>query len=44
MFQSLGFRHPLWTPGIQKAAVVIAFFLALFYLLIPAGVVFGRIY
>ena len=44
MFQSLGFRHPLWTPAIQKAAVVIAFFLALFYLFIPAGVVFGRIY
>lgn len=44
MFQSLGFRHPLWTPTIQKAAVVIAFFLALFYLFIPAGVVFGRIY
>ena len=44
MFQSLGFRHPLWTPTIQKAAVVLAFFLALFYLFIPAGVVFGRIY
>ncbi len=44
MFQSLGFRHPLWTPTIQKAAVLIAFFLALFYLFIPAGVVFGRIY
>jgi succinate dehydrogenase / fumarate reductase cytochrome b subunit len=43
MFQSLGFRHPLWTPTIQKAAVLIAFFLALFYLFIPAGVVFGRI-
>lgn len=44
MFQSLGFRHPMWTPTIQKAAVVIAFFLALFYLFIPAGVVFGRIF
>lgn len=44
MFQSLGFRHPLWTPTIQKAAVVIAFFVALFYLFIPAGVVFGRIF
>lgn len=44
MFQSLGFRHPLWTPTIQKAAVLIAFVLAVFYLLIPAGVVFGRIF
>ena len=44
MFQSLGFRHPLWTPPVQKAAVLVAFFLALFYLFIPAGVVFGRIF
>ncbi|HEU4383178.1 MAG TPA: succinate dehydrogenase cytochrome b subunit [Anaeromyxobacteraceae bacterium] len=44
MFQSLGLRHPLWTPTIQKAAVVIAFFLALAYILIPAAVVVGRIY
>ncbi len=44
MFQSLGFRHPLWTPTIQKAAVVIAFFLALAYILIPAAVLVGKVY
>jgi len=44
MFQSLGFRHPLWTPAIQTAALVIAVFLVLFYLLIPAGVVFRVIF
>lgn len=43
LLQSLGLRHPLWTPTIQKAAAVVAFLLALFYLLIPAGVVVGRI-
>ncbi len=44
MFQSLGFRHPMWTPTIQKAALVIALFLALAYILIPAAVVVGKVY
>jgi succinate dehydrogenase / fumarate reductase cytochrome b subunit len=43
MFQSVGFRAPLWTPTIQKAAVFIGVFLALAYILIPAGVVTGLI-
>jgi succinate dehydrogenase / fumarate reductase cytochrome b subunit len=43
MFQSAGFRHPLWTPGIQKAAVVIAVVLAAAYIAIPTGVVVGLI-
>jgi succinate dehydrogenase / fumarate reductase cytochrome b subunit len=43
MFQSAGFRHPLWTPGIQKAAVVIAVVLAAAYIAIPTGVVVGFI-
>ncbi len=44
MFQSLGFRHPLWTPTVQTAAVLITFLVVLFYLFIPAGVVLGRIF
>src|SRR5512137_2473770 len=43
MWQSVGFRHPLWTPTIQKAAVFLGVFLAVAYLLIPAGVVAGLI-
>jgi hypothetical protein len=43
MWQSVGFRHPLWTPTIQKAAVFLGVFLAVAYLLIPAGVVTGLI-
>lgn len=43
MFQSVGFRHPLWTPGIQKAAVLIGFVLAAAYIAIPTGVVVGFI-
>ena len=43
MWQSLGFRHPLWTPTIQKAGVLIGVLLALAYLFIPAGVVVGLI-
>jgi succinate dehydrogenase / fumarate reductase cytochrome b subunit len=43
MWQSLGFRHPLWTPTIQKVGVLIGVFLALAYLFIPAGVVVGLI-
>lgn len=43
LWQSLGFRHPLWTPTIQKVGVLIGVFLALAYLFIPAGVVVGLI-
>ena len=43
MWQSLGFRSPLWTPAIHKAAVVVGVVLAIFYILIPAGVVLGLI-
>ena len=43
LWQSLGFRHPLWTPTIQKAGVLIGVLLALAYLFIPAGVVVGLI-
>ena len=43
LWQSLGFRAPLWTPVIMKAAVVIGIVLALAYLTIPAGVVAGLI-
>ena len=43
MWQSLGFRHPLWTPTIQKASVLLGVVLALVYLFIPAGVVVGLI-
>jgi succinate dehydrogenase / fumarate reductase cytochrome b subunit len=43
LWQSLGFRAPLWTPTIMKAAVVIGTLLALAYLTIPAGVVAGFI-
>jgi succinate dehydrogenase / fumarate reductase cytochrome b subunit len=43
LWQSLGFRHPLWTPTIQKAGVLIGVLLALVYLFIPAGVVVGLI-
>jgi len=43
MFQSLGFRSALWTPQIQKAAVVVGVVLALLYIFIPAGVVVGLI-
>ncbi|MEI6225813.1 MAG: succinate dehydrogenase cytochrome b subunit [Deltaproteobacteria bacterium] len=43
LWQSLGFRHPLWTPPITKAAVLIGVVLAIAYLSIPAGVVAGLI-
>ena len=43
LWQSLGFRAPLWTPTIAKAALLIGVFLALAYLSIPAGVVAGFI-
>ncbi len=43
LWQSLGFRSPLWTPVIHKAAVVIGVVLAIFYIFIPAGVVIGLI-
>jgi succinate dehydrogenase / fumarate reductase cytochrome b subunit len=43
LWQSMGFRQPLWTPTIQKAGVLIGVFLALAYLLIPVGVVVGLI-
>ncbi|HET8723146.1 MAG TPA: succinate dehydrogenase cytochrome b subunit [Anaeromyxobacteraceae bacterium] len=43
LWQSLGFRAPLWTPTIAKAALVLGVVLALGYLLIPAGVVAGLI-
>jgi succinate dehydrogenase cytochrome b subunit len=43
MWQSVGFRAPLWTPSIQKAAVLIGVVLAIAYLFIPAGVVTGLI-
>ena len=43
MFQSLGFRSALWSPPIQKAAVVVGVVLALLYIFIPAGVVVGLI-
>ncbi len=43
LWQSLGFRAPLWTPTIMKAAVVIGTLLGLAYLTIPAGVVAGFI-
>jgi len=44
MFQSLGFRSQLWTPRIHSAATVIGVVLAIFYILIPAGVVVGFIH
>ncbi len=44
LFQSLGFRHPLWTPTIQKAALLVAIVLAFLYILIPAGVVLGWVF
>jgi len=43
MFQSIGFRQPLWTPGIQKAAVILAVVLAAAYIAIPTGAVVGFI-
>ncbi len=43
LWQSFGFRHPLWTPSIARAAVVLGVVLALGYLFIPAGVVVGLI-
>jgi succinate dehydrogenase / fumarate reductase, cytochrome b subunit len=43
MFQSMGFRQPLWTPGIQRAVVVVAVILAAAYIAIPTGVVVGLI-
>ena len=43
LWQSLGFRHPLWTPTIQKAGVLLGVILAIAYLFIPAGVVVGLI-
>ncbi len=43
LWQSLGFRAPLWTPVIMKSAVIIGVVLALAYLTIPAGVVAGLI-
>jgi succinate dehydrogenase / fumarate reductase cytochrome b subunit len=43
LWQSIGFRQPLWTPTIQKGGVFIGVFLALAYLLIPVGVVVGLI-
>ncbi len=43
LWQSLGFRQPLWTPTITKAALLIGAFLALAYLSIPGGVVAGLI-
>lgn len=43
MFQSVGFRSPLWTPQIHKAAVCVAVVIALFYIFIPTGVVVGLI-
>jgi succinate dehydrogenase / fumarate reductase cytochrome b subunit len=43
LWQSLGFRQPLWTPTITKVAVLLGVFLAIAYLTIPAGVVAGLI-
>jgi succinate dehydrogenase / fumarate reductase cytochrome b subunit len=43
LWQSLGFRTPLWTPVILKVAVFLGVVLAIGYLLIPAGVVSGLI-
>jgi len=43
MLQSLGFRSQLWTPRFRAAAVVIGLVLAIFYILIPVGVVTGLI-
>ena len=43
MFQSLGFRSALWTPQIQKAAVVVGVVVAILFIFIPAGVVVGLI-
>jgi len=43
LWQSLGFRQPLWTPTITKAALLLGVFLAVAYLTIPAGVVAGLI-
>jgi succinate dehydrogenase / fumarate reductase cytochrome b subunit len=43
LWQSLGFRQPLWTPTIMKVALLIGVFLSIAYLTIPAGVVTGLI-
>jgi len=43
LWQSLGFRTPLWTPLILKVAAFLGVVLAIGYLLIPAGVVSGLI-
>jgi succinate dehydrogenase / fumarate reductase cytochrome b subunit len=43
LWQSLGFRQPLWTPTITRVAVLIGVFLSIAYLTIPAGVVTGLI-
>jgi succinate dehydrogenase / fumarate reductase cytochrome b subunit len=43
LWQSLGFRTPLWTPTILKVAVLLGVFLSVAYLTIPAGVVVGLI-
>jgi succinate dehydrogenase / fumarate reductase cytochrome b subunit len=43
LWQSLGFRQPLWTPTIVKVALLIGVFLSIAYLTIPAGVVTGLI-
>jgi succinate dehydrogenase cytochrome b subunit len=43
LWQSLGFRQPLWTPTITRAALVLGVLLAVGYLFIPAGVVVGLI-
>ena len=43
LWQSLGFRPPLWTPVILKVAAFLGVVLAIGYLLIPAGVVSGLI-
>jgi succinate dehydrogenase / fumarate reductase cytochrome b subunit len=43
LWQSLGFRPPLWTPVILRVAAFLGVVLAIGYLLIPAGVVSGLI-
>jgi succinate dehydrogenase / fumarate reductase cytochrome b subunit len=43
LWQSLGFRHPLWTPTITKVALLVGVVLSIAYLTIPAGVVTGLI-
>jgi succinate dehydrogenase / fumarate reductase cytochrome b subunit len=41
MFQSLGFSHPKYTPGIQRFAKVASFLIWAGYVSIPVAVLAG---